>query len=193
MSHSFGLEPDAAWLRPVKGFTFPRICGLQSERPLQRQASRASKTRLCSAERALPRPVENWRAHPPAQLSICLVFCGVWNRAVRSGWQRKIRARQIPKRCGRTLRKQVWVSAWTSNLPCFKPRTYAHSVHSALSSGLHPQLCSGFAFSRPAGQKMLASRRAFSPLPRRPQRLKLSRIPKHLGHVGTRTRRPGNH
>ena len=113
--------------------------------------------------------------------------------AVRSGWQRKIRARQIPKRRGRTLRKQVWVSAWTSNLPCFKPRTYAHSVHSALSSGLHPQLCSGFAFSRPAGQKMLASRRAFSPLPRRPQRLKLSRIPKHLGHVGTRTRRPGNH
>ena len=98
-----------------------RLCGLQSERPLQRQASRASKTRLCSAERALPRPVENWRAHPPAQLSICLVFCGVWNRAVRSGWQRKIRARQIPKRCGRTLRKQVWVSAWTGNLPCFKP------------------------------------------------------------------------
>ena len=87
--------------------------------------------------------------------------------AVRSGWQRKIRARQIPKRRGRTLRKQVWVSAWTSNLPCFKPRTYAHSVHSALSSGLHPQ-------------KKLASHRASSRLPRRLQPLKISKVLKQL-------------
>ena len=54
---------------------------------------------------------------PSASLS---AVCGTVS-AVKSRWQRKICARQIPKRCGRTLRKQVWVSAWTGNLPCFKP------------------------------------------------------------------------
>ena len=159
-----------------RGFAGCKVSGPFRDRPLvhrRRDCARPSVLfpgRLRTGGHILP------LSCPSASLS---AVCGTVS-AVKSRWQRKICARQIPKRCGRTLRKQVWVSAWTSNLPCFKPRTYAHSVHSALSSGLHPQLCSGFAFRRPAGQKMLASHRAISRLQRRPQRLKVPKILKQL-------------
>ena len=159
-----------------RGFACSKVSGPLRDRP------RVHRRRDCAGPSMLfPRRLRT-EAHilplscPSPSFS---AVCGTVS-AVRSGWQRKIPARQIPKRRCRTLRKQVWVSAWTGNLPCFKPQTCVHSVRSALSSGLHPQVCSGFAFRRPAGQKKLASHRAISRLQRRPQCLKIPKIPKQL-------------